>query len=259
MDWQVSSSNNRLSSDLSNSSLPQEAAMASVHRGRSVFFADLHHPGGHCEEIDALFEEIPNDVHRIFLLGDIFHYWINDREFIENRYRDFLSRLKRWADQGVELFFLEGNRDFLASHYFDDQPWIEVLSNPAVIDIGGRSVYIGHGDELCWNDWAYQFYKSLIRSSWMRWAADRLPASLRRGLARKMSQTSAAIVAGKSQETLRIPIRAYEEIIASGIDLIVHGHLHESYQRECRIGEARGTIVSFGWKEGKRNFIHFDG
>ncbi|MEW6235931.1 MAG: UDP-2,3-diacylglucosamine diphosphatase [Candidatus Omnitrophota bacterium] len=259
MDCQESCSDKNLSLDSSLSSRSKEAAMASVHRGRSVFFADLHHPGGQCEEIDALFGEIPDDAKRIFLLGDIFHYWINDKEFIEERYRAFLSRLKRWADQGIELFFLEGNRDFLASHYFDEQSWIEVLSNPAVIDIGGRSVYIGHGDELCWNDWAYQFYKSLIRSSWMRLAADRLPASLRRSLARKMSQTSAAIVAGKSQETLRIPHRAYEQIVATGIDLIIHGHLHESYQRECRARGMQGTIVSFGWKDGKRNFIHFEG
>ncbi|MGC9329369.1 MAG: UDP-2,3-diacylglucosamine diphosphatase, partial [Candidatus Hinthialibacter sp.] len=91
---------------------------------------------------------------------------------------------------GVSIFFLEGNRDFLASHYFDRQPWIDVLPNPSVIDIGGRAVYIGHGDELCWNDWAYQIYKTLIRSRLMRFAADSAPSALRKRIAQSMSNAS---------------------------------------------------------------------
>jgi len=41
--------------------------------------------------------------------------------------------------------------------------------------------------------------------------------------------------------------------------VIVHGHLHQTYQREYTVGGKTGRVLSFGWKDGKRNFIHFAG
>lgn len=227
--------------------------------GQNIFFADLHHPGGEEEEINRLLSEIPQNTVRLFFIGDTFHYWINERSFIEDRYAPFLNRLKDLAKQGLHLFFLEGNRDFLASHYLDEQPWIDVLSNPTVTELGGRAVYIGHGDELCWNDWAYQMYKSVIRSDIMRFVADRLPAPLQRRAVRKMAQASTRIVAAKDKQTLQVPEKAYRQVIASGVDVIVHGHLHQTYQRIINVEGRRGEIYCFGWKDGKRNIIHFEG
>ena len=164
--------------------------------GQNVFMVDLHHPGGENEEINLLFSEIPGDTFRLFLMGDIFHYWINDTSFIEQHYSSFLNKLKNLASQGIQVFFIEGNRDFLASHYLDDQPWIDVLGNPTVIELGGRAVYLGHGDELCWNDWAYQLYKSIIRSQPLRYLADRLPSSLRMKTVQRMSSPSVKEITG---------------------------------------------------------------
>ncbi|MGI6456536.1 MAG: UDP-2,3-diacylglucosamine diphosphatase [bacterium] len=227
--------------------------------GQNVFMVDLHHPGGENEEINLLFSEIPGDTFRLFLMGDIFHYWINDTSFIEQHYSSFLNKLKNLASQGIQVFFIEGNRDFLASHYLDDQPWIDVLGNPTVIELGGRAVYLGHGDELCWNDWAYQLYKSIIRSQPLRYLADRLPSSLRMKTVQRMSSVSPRLVAKKSRETLAVPEQAYQQVIASGVDVIIHGHLHQTYQRAVFCDNRKGEIFSFGWKDGKRNIIHFEG
>lgn len=226
--------------------------------GQNVFFVDLHHPGGEDEEVNRLLEEIPDNTVRIFLLGDIFHYWINEKQFIRDTYTPFLSRLQALARRGIQLFFLEGNRDFLASHYLDDQPWIDVLCNPFVIEIGGRAVYLGHGDELCWNDWAYQMYKSVIRSQPMRFLADHLPASWQRRTVRKMSETSTVLVSRKDRDSLKVPEKAYEQVARSGVDVIVHGHLHDSYQRALVVDGRRCEIFCFGWKDDKRNLIYFE-
>ncbi|MGC9329370.1 MAG: hypothetical protein ACP5I1_17175, partial [Candidatus Hinthialibacter sp.] len=59
--------------------------------GACVFLADLHYPGGTPPEIDVLLSEIPSSMQRLFLLGDIFHFWINDRQLIENLYAPFLQ------------------------------------------------------------------------------------------------------------------------------------------------------------------------
>lgn len=227
--------------------------------GENVFFADLHHPGGEEEEINRLLEEIPPSTKRVFFLGDCFHYWINDPRFIQETYSPFLKRLRELSHNGVHLFFLEGNRDFLASHYLDAQPWIDVLINPSVIELGGRAVYLGHGDELCWNDWAYQTYKTFIRSSAIRYLADRLPGPLRRKAAAKMSTASKSFVAAKPQISLKVPSEAYEQVIDAGVDVIIHGHVHDTYQRAIQTGERAGVVYCFGWSEGKRNFIHFEG
>ncbi|MBZ0258397.1 UDP-2,3-diacylglucosamine diphosphatase [bacterium] len=236
-----------------------QSAHNSGHNNTNVFFADLHHPGGVDDEINQLFSELPTGSKRLFFLGDIFHYWINDASFIESRYRPFLNQLQSLAKDGLEIFFLEGNRDFLASHYLDQQPWIDVLGNPSVIDLAGRAVYIGHGDELCWNDWAYQLYKGFIRSKLMRSFADRAPASWKQSVVKRMAQASNKFVASKKQSTLAVPERAYEQVVSTGIDVIIHGHIHDTYQRTIQADGHEGTIYCFGWKNNKRNLIHFEG
>ena len=225
---------------------------------QNVFFADLHHPGGIQEEIEELFSQIPSDTARIFLLGDTFHYWINEYSFIHEIYAPFLSRLKKWADDGMQIFFLEGNRDFLARHYLEEQEWLDVLPNPSLINIAGRIAYIGHGDELCWNDWPYQMYKCFIRSRGMRLLADKLPGGLRKKVVKNMAAASIKIVAGKDESILKVPDKAYHHIIDCGMQMIIHGHLHKTYQKEIVTPKGNGTVFCFGWKEQKRNFIHLE-
>jgi len=226
---------------------------------QNVFFVDLHHTGGDHAEINQLFTEIPSDTHRIFLLGDIFHYWINDPSFIQETYSSFLKKLRGLAEQGIELYFMEGNRDFLAVNYFTHEPWIDVLANPTLLDLNGRAIYMGHGDELCWNDWQYQLYKSVIRSLPVRILADRLPSRWKRKTVERMEKTSKTFVASKSKSSLQIPEKAYRAVFSTGADVIVHGHLHESYQKELKLDKKNGQIFCFGWKNGKRNMIYFEG
>lgn len=227
--------------------------------GENVFFADLHHPGGLDDEIDQLLNEIPSNTYRIFFLGDTFHFWINDDSFLQDRYSHFLQSLIGLSKQGIQLFFIEGNRDFLASHYLEEQPWIEVLANPTLVDIGDRAVYLGHGDELCWNDWAYQFYKFIIRSRPLRFIANHLPNQFRKRTANRMSELSHTLVRNKKTSTLEIPPHAYQSVLRSGIDMIVHGHVHQTYRREYIVNGRKCTILAFGWNDGKRNCIHFAG
>lgn len=227
--------------------------------GKNFFVADLHHPGGPHTEIDQLFDEMPPDTKQIFFLGDTFHFWINDERFIQDRYGEFLARLQGYAERGIDIFFVEGNRDFLATVYFRDVPYVHVLANPSLMEIAGRIVYIGHGDELCWTDWAYQMYKTGVRSRPVRWIACHLPRPLLTYLAEKMAEASNTIVAGKPRRVLEVPERAYRSVIESGVDVIIHGHVHDTYQREYVVGGRKGTVYVFGWKDGKRNVIYFDG
>ena len=222
---------------------------------KRMFAADLHHPGGRYMPIEQLFDSMPETVEQVFLLGDTFDYWINDEDFIEEYYGAFLQRLRRLAAGGVDLFFVEGNRDFLARDYFEGEDWIDVLPNPSVIDLDGRIAYIGHGDELCWNDYRYQIYKAIIRSKPMRFIADHRPNRWKRRIVRRMAAKSAEFVAAKSQRQLAVPQRAYARMISMGMDVVIHGHVHRSYQHQMRVGEREGAILTFGWQDGKRNVI----
>ena len=105
----------------------------------------------------------------------------------------------------------------------------------------------------------YQMYKTVIRSRAMRFLADRLPRPLLTRLAQKMTEASNVIVAGKPRRVLEVPQRAYRFIIKSGVDVIIHGHVHDTYQRECVVDDRKGMIYAFGWKDGRRNVIYFDG
>ncbi len=233
-----------------------ESKQAQKSNAKRMFIADLHHPGGRDEDVEEIFDDMPATVQQIFLLGDIFHFWVNDPDFIEERYGAFLQRLRKLAATGKDIFFQEGNRDFLARHYFEEEPWIDVLPNPHVIDLDGRMAYIGHGDELCWNDFRYQMFKTVIRSGPMRRLADRLPHRWKRKIARRLAEKSTELVAAKSQRELLIPTRAYKSVVRMGMDVIIHGHVHETYQREIQDGNRHAIVLAFGWQNGRRNVIY---
>lgn len=59
------------------------------------------------------------------------------------------------ADQGIRLFFLAGNRDFLIGEQFLDKAKMQRLVDPTVIRLGEENVLLSHGDRYCTQDYSH--------------------------------------------------------------------------------------------------------
>ena len=122
--------------------------------GRFYFVADLHlgadsDPGGVREKafVDYL-HALPADAEALFLLGDIFDFWLDYRHVVP---RGGVRTLAALADvaQRMDVWFFRGNHDWWVTDYFEKELGVHIVQEPfRIMDLGGRKVCMGHGDTL---------------------------------------------------------------------------------------------------------------
>lgn len=91
---------------------------------------------------------IPAGTKGVFLLGDIFDFWVDYRDVVPRGHVRALSALQELAAR-TEVWFFRGNHDWWVSDYFEKELGVHVVQEPyRVMDLGGRKVCMGHGDTL---------------------------------------------------------------------------------------------------------------
>ena len=87
----------------------------------ALFVSDLH-LSPHMPKTAAAFfrflDEVAINTRQLYLLGDIFEYWAGDDDIDDPFNRKVADALRRLTDKGVKLFWIAGNRDFLAGEGF---------------------------------------------------------------------------------------------------------------------------------------------
>lgn len=217
----------------------------------SLFISDLHL----CEERPAtlaLFESFMR--HRapkataLYLLGDIFEAWVgdDDRSSVNLTVEQNIAEV---AAQGVRVYYMVGNRDFLLGGAFAERTGCEVLPDPSVVDVCGTDTLLMHGDSLCTDDEAHQTYRAQAYSpAWKR-------AMLSKSLAERIAiakQYRAASMAGnqlKSESIMDVNQAAVvEEMRRRGVTRLIHGHTHRPAVHEFEIdGRPAQRFVLAQW------------
>ena len=117
--------------------------VSDVHLG-----LDVNEPAARERRFVAFLESIPKDKTRaLYMLGDIWDFRYEYRDLVPKGYVKVFAALMALMDAGVEVFFFQGNHDIWCYHYFEDMG-IRILQQPYLIEIGGKSFCLGHGDGL---------------------------------------------------------------------------------------------------------------
>ena len=117
------------------------------------FVSDVHlgadDPRGARERAFADFlRAIPADTKGVFLLGDIFDFWVDYRDVVPRGHVRVLSALAELAAR-TEVWFFRGNHDWWVTDYFEKELGVHIVEEPyRVMELGGRKVCMGHGDTL---------------------------------------------------------------------------------------------------------------
>ena len=122
--------------------------------GRYWFVADLHlgaasDPGGVRERafVDFL-HSLPEDAKGLYLLGDIFDFWVDYRDVVPRGFVRVLSALAEVAER-IPVWFFRGNHDWWVTDYFEKELGVHIVEEPwRIEEIAGRTVFLGHGDTL---------------------------------------------------------------------------------------------------------------
>jgi UDP-2,3-diacylglucosamine hydrolase len=186
----------------------------------------------------------------LFLLGDIFEYWVGDDH--QPAVAQALSgRLAAFTGAGGRVFLMHGNRDFLLDVPLPARPDLAgfsarcgavLLPDPTLIEVAGRRIVLSHGDALCSDDVRYQQWRALCRSpAWQQQFLAR-PVAERLEMARAMRQQS--LQAQAATETIGDVDQVSVDALLTrfGATLLVHGHTHRPLLHQW--GERRRWVLS---------------
>ena len=103
----------------------------------AVFISDLHlHPEE--PKITARFNDFIDwaalNTQTVYILGDFFHAWAGD-DGLKPWSKTIAERLLWLSKQGVSLYFMHGNRDFLVGKHFATAAGMTILREPTVIQL----------------------------------------------------------------------------------------------------------------------------
>ncbi len=209
--------------------VPLFEELAAPPHWRTVdFISDLHLQASEPATVAALqqyLESTPADA--LFILGDLFEVWVGDDAQREpGSFEAQGCALLRAATQRLPVYFMHGNRDFLAGPDFLAACGITGLADPTILTFGDQRYVLSHGDLLCLDDADYQCFRLQSRSAAWQQQFLAQPLATRRVQARGIRQESEAKKqSGASYADVDGPA-AVAWLQAAGAHTLIHGHTH---------------------------------
>ncbi|MBJ6726602.1 UDP-2,3-diacylglucosamine diphosphatase [Geomesophilobacter sediminis] len=197
---------------------------------RKIFLADAHLRAPADANYRALIrflDTLPTDTDTLYLLGDLFEFWVGDQP-VYRHYDSIIDCLKRVRQRGVRIVYFEGNHDFHLAGYFGREIGAEVHGTGGVVEIGGKRVFLCHGDQLNPDDTRYRVWRAILHSAAAGLILTLLPARLKADVAARLSRRSSRHH-GVRRRKFDYPglIRSFAAgRFAAGCHAVVTGHFH---------------------------------
>ncbi len=148
-----------------------------VPKGKKVYFSSDNHLGAPTKTASlprekkfvAWLDTIKKDAAAIFLLGDLFDFWVEYKHVVPKGFTRTLGKLAEISDSGIPIYYFVGNHDLWMTNYFEEELNIPVFHKPQEFIINSKSFFIGHGDGLGPNDKGYKRMKKVFTNKTCQW------------------------------------------------------------------------------------------
>ncbi len=199
----------------------------------TVYFASDSHFGAgspasqalRCDRFVAWLDSFAADS-TLYLLGDIFDFWLDYPNFMPKSNLDVLYGLRRTLDRGIDVHFVGGNHDIWCADYLRNSLGVNVLASHSVVEHQGKRLRLTHGDGLLGGDQFYKVFRALVRNPALVFVAKSIHPELLHRFAFALSKASRE----KHQtdvEALKKRIRLYGEATShADVDYLITGHIH---------------------------------
>lgn len=228
-----------------------------------LFISDIHFGRSDREterlverDLLSLLRSARPEVEALFLVGDIFEYFIEYRHSIPKGFARFMGLLAEWTDAGIPVHYFVGNHDLWHRDYFETELGVRVIGHDSVERLGDLRVYITHGDGIRLRASPCARLKPILRHPLpVAIYTGLLPSDWGLGIARWYSRRfGKTTVNPRRVDELREAAR--QLLGAKNTDVIVMGHSHHpeiTYWKE-------GTYVNSGsWYQHRTVAIIKDG
>lgn len=215
----------------------------------TLFISDLHLSPARPDLISLACEFLSasRQAETIYIMGDIFDTWLGD-DLVEPAFEAFNQTLLQLSRDGIQVFLMVGNRDFMLGHDYARQVGATLLPDPTMIELAGKRVLLMHGDSLCTDDESYQRYRRVVRNRFLQWCFLKLPRQKRQNISDRIKAKSAMQKQGKEIGIMDVNSLAVSQTVADfNADVLIHGHTHRPAIH--KLGEYCHRIVMGDWHD----------
>jgi UDP-2,3-diacylglucosamine hydrolase len=196
---------------------------------KTLFIADAHLKGKedpYQQKLIRLLEKEGKEIGALFILGDLFEFWVSDHPILRREYCEVLNSLEKIKKMGVRIVYLEGNHDFLLGEFFKEELRAEIFQDYHVESINGLTFYFAHGDFANPRDIPYLFLRKMLRSFLFRFLLKVIPF----GFIWKTGKFFASLGRdnwGRPDPKIKQELRNFaEKQFKKDIDIVILAHLH---------------------------------
>ena len=173
------------------------------------------------------FDEIVHGADHLFIVGDLFDFWIEYKTAIRSCYFPILCALSNLRKSGTEITYITGNHDFAVKSFLTDSLGITIIHDHYQCTYQNKKIHFFHGDGIVAKDWGYRILRKILRNplnqalyktlhpDFAIWFAEFFSGSSRKYLADKLTDSKI----NEYKEAAKI-------MLDSGDELVVFGHTH---------------------------------
>jgi len=214
---------------------------------RTLFISDLHLSDERpaiSERFYRFLAEVAAHAEALYVLGDLFDYWIGDDELTaddgDRMARGVADGLRTLAQAGVAVHVMRGNRDFLLGERFLAAAGARSLPDPSIVTIDRLETLLMHGDTLCTDDHAYQRFRAEVRGRGWQERFLGMPLAMRRTRAMELRAASERDKRAKPPEVMDVSHTAVLEALQHHhVVRLIHGHTHRPARHDLEVGGRR--------------------
>ena len=190
----------------------------------------------------------------LFILGDLFDYWANNRRVMRDNQAVFDAFYELFRN-GSRVAFLIGNRDLLLGKKVLSRYGIDYLGESKRLTLQGRDLLLTHGHLLYTNDVEFQRYKKT------KWPIYRvldafLPGFIENALAERFILKSKQVIESQESWRLQFSEEVIKETFHQGVEAIICGHSHKPTIR--KYGGEKYFIVLPCWTSSRGGYLSME-
>jgi len=193
-------------------------------------------------DLFAFFDHIAIDAQELYIVGDLFDFWIEYKYAIRPDYYKAIFRLLKLVESGVTVHYLAGNHDFALGTFLRDTIGLQIHQEHLVTDIQNKKVHLYHGDGLAKNDVGYRLLKKILRNPVNQKFYKMLHPDIGVPLGSFFSGSSRKMLANWMTDAKLAEYRAAAKRYLDESDIVIFGHTHR--YEITRFGEK--TYVNTG-------------
>lgn len=226
---------------------------------KDLFLADAHliNPeDDNYRRLLALLRREEGQVRTLYLLGDIFEFWVGYDHVVFTPYVPILEGLRRLHESGTQIVWIEGNHDFHLGPFVRDTLQATIFPESTEIILDGKRIFLCHGDLIDAGDKGYRLYRTLLRSRFIGKVVDLFVSPDR--LWRFSRFLSARSKAKRRQRPRRDPrpliIDHARQRFAEGYHVVMSGHFHTPIIETTPQGQA----IALGDAMGQSSYVVYE-